>query len=225
MRLVAVLCVVSQLASAAPERKDPVAIKAEAAFRAERWADAAEGFERAYDNDPNPEYLFAWAQAERKQGACDRAVELYDAYILFAEAAGDVPAARIGKAQELRDECKALQEPETPLPPPPTLVAEPTTDDVPDAPEGSDGPRPWYRDPWGASLVGIGGGVLAAGAITRVVARVQSNDARSASSEGQFETDYGRSQRLGTTSIILMGTGAAVALAGVIRWVVVARRK
>ncbi len=210
---------------AAPrERKDPVAIKAEAAFRAERWDEAADGFERAYDSDPQLKYLFAWAQAERKRGACDRAVELYDAYMLLAESAGDVSADKLETVRAARAECVVEEPASLPPPPPPVLVAEPETPgELP--PEDEDAPRPWHRDPLGASLVGVGAGVLVAGVATRLIARGRSDDARAAGSEGQFEDDYDRSTRLGTTGLVLVGAGAAIALGGVVRWAVLARRQ
>lgn len=225
MKVAAVLCAISVLMAAPRERKDPVAIKAEAAFRAERWDEAADGFERAYDNDPQLKYLFAWAQAERKRGACDRAVELYDAYVLLAESAGDVPDDKLETVRAARAECVVAEpEPPPPPPPPPVLVAEPERDDEPRA-EETDAPRPWHRDPLGASLVGVGAGVLVAGVATRLIARGRSDDARAASSEGQFEDDYDRSTRLGTTGLVLIGAGAVVAVAGVVRWAVLARRQ
>lgn len=50
-------------------------------FEARRFEAAVSEFEAAYALDPNRDYLFAWAQAERLGGDCASAVLLYDRFI------------------------------------------------------------------------------------------------------------------------------------------------
>ena len=80
--LVALLAIVlaSPLAGAVP--KDGKARAAFdqgiAAYQKSDWAAAAEAFSRSYSIEADVETLFAWAQAERQQEHCDKAIELYN---------------------------------------------------------------------------------------------------------------------------------------------------
>lgn len=222
MKLAAVLCAASMVLAAPRRRRDPVAIKAEAAYRAEHWDEAAEGFEQAYENDPQLDYLFAWAQSERKRGACARAVELYDAYLLLAEDA-DVPEKSVQLVRDARAECDGYTEPPPPVMPEAVETA-PIFESPPDD-EDDASPRPWHRDPLGATFVGVGLGALVAGGVVVRVAQVQSRDARSASNEEAFQADFDRSRTVGAWGLGLIWTGAALAVVGGIRWAVLARKQ
>lgn len=217
MKLVSLLCAVALVANAPRARQDPAVVRAEAAFAAEQWADAARGFQSAYESDPQLDYLFAWAQAERFDEHCERAVELYTTYLEVAQRDAQVTPEQLEKVEDLRELCReqlAAQQP----PPPPAIVAPPPTL------RPDDSRRRWYQDPLGGALVGVGTGVLLAGLVVRGVSSARSDNAALSNTEGAFESEYADARKLGTAGVVLLSTGAAIAFAGVVRWIVLARR-
>lgn len=190
--------------------------RAERAYTQGNYADAAEAFGAAYAQDPRPRYLYAQAQATRLADNCADAVDLYQEFIDVA----DDPKA-IDAAKTNHDRC---EEELATMPPPPPVVTAPTTDStlVQDAPPHA--PRRWYQDPIGGALVGTGGGLLVAGVVLSALASQRSDRARDASDEGGFESQLEGAKRMNATGIVLIGVGAAAAVAGVVRWAMVARR-
>src|SRR5687768_12870216 len=83
---------------------------ARAAFEAEDWDTAAREFAAAHAHDGGLEYLYAQAQAERRGGRCEDAIETYQRFI----DAGPPPEA-IADAQSNIAKC----EQERPASPPP----------------------------------------------------------------------------------------------------------
>lgn len=67
------------------------------------YAAAVRAFSRSYAIDPRRETLFAWAQAERLQGNCPGAIQLYDRYL-----AQGPPAAQVPVVQEHLARCRSL---------------------------------------------------------------------------------------------------------------------
>ena len=102
-----------------------------AAYQKEDWAGASAAFGRSYELEHDTEALFAWAQAERKQGHCDKALDLYEKLL-----AANLPAENAAAVREKRDECRAIVGTK-PAPPPP--VAPPQPPPIPRATE-----RAWY---------------------------------------------------------------------------------
>ena len=104
-------------------------------------------------------------------------------------------------------------------------AAEPTVAPAP-APTFEDpGPvrEPWHRDPAGSILVGIGSPVLVTGVI------LYGGSFGIANGEPpQQHTDHeqrqGRVRGMAATGLSLLGVGAALVIAGAIRWGLVARR-
>ena len=138
------------------------------------------------------------------------------------------------EAQELArkyiEECRALLPPEPePAPEPepePDPVGDPTTDDPSAGPEPPiiDEPpaaKPWYRDPWGDALVGIGVAAAAAGGAMVGVAYRDANAADGAPDDRAFGQELDRAQTLERAGAITLGVGAALLVGGVVRWAVV----
>lgn len=110
---------------------------------------AIEAFERGYQREARPMFLFALGQAHRKRGDCDRARAMYDAFL-----ATSPPQAQADAAIEQREMCE---------PPPPEPEPTPAPVAAPPAPrvlviEHATRTTPWYRDP---IAVGSGGVTLA----------------------------------------------------------------
>jgi hypothetical protein len=184
--------------------------RAEAAYVAEDWNAASKAFEEAYAADPNPVFLYARAQAERLAGRCTVALDLYDRFLATKPPKEAEQEARINRAR-----CEAVVE----APPPPDV--EPGPGD-----EGSDGPAtpPWYKDPVGGSLVGVGVVTTAIGGGLLGIALANDGDAVAADNEDAFIEAKDSAKVRHRVGIALVSVGVALAVAGAIRWGLVARR-
>src|SRR5688572_3171688 len=116
--------------------------RAEEAFQAGRYADAAEAFGEAYAEEPDPKFVYAQAQAERLGGDCAHAIEHYDRFLALDPEAGAAEDARTNR-ERCRQELERRRPPPPPDPPPPRVV-EPVDESAPT--------RPWHRDPLGGAL-------------------------------------------------------------------------
>jgi tetratricopeptide (TPR) repeat protein len=192
--------------------------RAEEAFEAGRYEDAADAFGEAFAADPDPKFVYAQAQAERLGGDCARAIELYDRFLALDPEPGPAEDARTNR-ERCRQDLERTSPPPAPDPPPPrpkvvTLVH----DDAPPA------PRPWHRDPLGGALVGSGLFVAALGTGLLVGGVTIDRSAADAAVEGDFERDRDRGLAMHRAGIALTAIGAAIVVGGVVRWIVVARR-
>jgi tetratricopeptide (TPR) repeat protein len=126
-------------------------------FEAGNFAEAAALYARAHAQDPRPIYLYHWAQAERRAGNCPVAAQLYRRYLEYDvgpenEAAAKKNLARCGYADEPVDTVE------------PAVPVDEAKVGTPSGPAPRDR-NAWLRDPWGITLVGLGGGGLLAAAI------------------------------------------------------------
>ena len=65
-------------------------------YKAGDYQAAAVEFSTAYEIEPEPNTLFAWAQSERRAGECREAVRLYRLFLSLEPSAADARAARLG---------------------------------------------------------------------------------------------------------------------------------
>lgn len=202
--------------------------EAQAAFKAEDFAAAAAAVEAAYIIEPNPILLYPWAQAERSRGNCAAAVELYQRFLDSGPSEDAATPARenMQRCQEQLD-AEAEAEPVEDEPvdeviedePEPEAKPEPATpkDDAPKA-------KAWYADPVGGVLVGVGVAGVGVGAGLLGVA---SSRAKKVADEEQH-TDYldarDRATGLRNGGAIALSVGGALVLAGVVRYVLVAKK-
>jgi tetratricopeptide (TPR) repeat protein len=184
-------------------------------------AEASAALERAYRIYPDRDYLYMRGLIEREAGNCDIAVDLFAAFLDESPPLVDVEA-----TQEQLAKCEATlpspaPEPATEPPPPtatPVRVEPPTSVDrsVPT-------PERWWRDPAGGGLFGSGLVLVAAGAGMLAGAAV-SADVERADTAGKYRQGVQRAQGLNAAGIAVVSLGAGLAIGGIIRWVVVARR-
>ena len=234
---------------------------------------ASLAFGKSYALEADVEILFAWAQAERKQGNCDKASELYAKLL-----ASKLPAENKVVVQGQLDECKRILEdeqnkesaaervrvdqarahqprdeaykpPSRPLPPSSAPLSSPPPSSAPSssappssapAPQSSpptdslDGsarastdvsihtsaaePSPWYKDPAGDVLPGLGLAGVAFGGVMLMSASAASSDAKSAPTYDQFKALDDKAKSRGTIGVIAAGAGAALIIGGVIRY-------
>jgi hypothetical protein len=199
--------------------------------------DAVAEYARAWQDLEAPEILYSWAQSERLRGHCTEAAALYERFL----AEGQMPPASydddllraqwsnmLANAERQRDACRT-PEPTPPEPaadPPPRVVATPTepasTEALP--PDPAPPRRRWQRDAAGWSLTAAGGAALVAGAALVIVAARQDAVADGISTHQRFDDAIERAMVWQRTGFGLVALGGALAAAGVLRFVLVARR-
>lgn len=205
---------------AAPER-DPDVVRGEQAYREERWSDASEAFAAAYARTGDPTYLYTQAQAERRGGHCEVAIELLERF-LDTEPAEVAAATARGYIAECREqlgpgETSASAEPASS---PSSEVAVGPVDEAPPVTV----PRPWWRDPWGGALVGVGTAALVGGGVLVGLARRGADRALEAESDAGYGDRIASAEAMQIAGVTVMSVGAAAVIGGVVRWVVLARR-
>ncbi len=196
------------------------------AFEAERWSDAAAAFGRVYEDDPQPKYLYAQAQALRFDGDCEAAVDVYESFI-DVSASPEADAYAADAIEVCRTQLAAAAEPEPepePEPPPPTLVARepaPTSDAV----EQDPAPTRWHRDRLGHGLTWSGVALSVAGGVMVGLARQQARVADQQPSETSYRRELDDASALNVTGFTALGLGATLIVGGVVRFIVVSRTR
>ncbi|MCX4247987.1 hypothetical protein [Paraliomyxa miuraensis] len=207
------LLAVLLLAATAPRS---AAQRAEDAFAAGDYDQAATAAAEAYAAEGDPKYLYAQAQAERFGGRCELAIEHYREFIAAVPSSAATLAAQdnIAECETLLERAKPAPEPEPePTPPPAT--------------EATDEPEPrarWARDPLGGALVGTGAAVLAIGGGLYGQAHLDERAARQAHDVATYGDHIDRAYALSRVGLSLMIAGGTLVVGGAVRWAVVARR-
>lgn len=189
-------------------------------YKAQDFDAAVEAAEAGLEIEEHESLLFILAQAERQRGNCVEAVEVFTRFIettesddmrqnaLTAKALCAEELAEIARLAELAAQQAELEEEEEPEPEP----------ELPPPPP----PKPWYRDPLGGALVGVGGaGVLAGGGLL-IAAAVLSPER--APTYGKFGNRLTLQPQLVLAGGITAGVGALLAGGGVVRWMLLRKR-
>lgn len=201
------------LALVAPESAADHAALADRHYADGFYAAASASYASAFELEPLPEYLYGWAQSERRAGNCPRAVELYREYVTQ-----DVSEAGREAAQKNALRCGVnLDEPVAPEPPPepPDPDPPPTTDELP-----SDS---WKQDAPAISLLATGGAIAIVAGVLGGSARNQRRRAERADVEADYAVHIERSTRMRTGAIVCATIGGAAIVGGIVRYVLVAR--
>ncbi len=190
-----------------PASDDPAEL-----IRAGDYVGAAAAFERQYEETGDPALLFGQAQALRRAGDCRTAITVFERFVATDPPAADVEAANdaIAACREILDDAEA---PAAALATPPTPPPDP-------APAPA---RPWYRDPAGGVLVGIGLAlaVTGAGLFGASYARLDQRP----SSEADYEDRRRVVNAMWGSGLGLLAAGGALVVGGAIRWGIVARTR
>ncbi len=206
-------------------------------FAEGNFAQAAVLIEKAYLIEPVPELLFPWAQAEREQGNCEAAVDLYTRFLEERSEGAMADAARAnlerceeemgvvaGDVVEVEEDEEPLDEEqleefveEGPEPEPEPKPAEPAKDDEPTA-------KAWYADPVGGVLTGLGVVGVGVGAALLGVAGSTANGAPNAASLADYNTQSDQAVTQRNAGAGVLSVGGALLVAGVIRYVIVAKK-
>lgn len=190
---------------------------------------AAKEYEKGYEKQADPAFLYTWAQAERRRGRCAAAVKLYQRYIQTNPPEVSAEYAREG-ILKCADEL-AADEPMPPGDERPSEAGDPTDTgaetqppvDQPPPPKAKPDRNRWYRDPAAATLValgavgvGVGTGLLVAGAIEKD---------KSSANYGEFDQRLKRSRRFQIAGGVVLGVGVGVLVGGIARWAVLGSRE
>ncbi len=219
--LIVALALVSSTAVAAP--KGAAAKKAfdkgVKAYTAGDYATAADAMKKSYELETDPETLFAWAQAERKQEHCDKAIELYNELLVY-----ELPPENKQVIETQVGECKLIlaakqppkvePPPKEPEPPPPPKT-EAKAEEPPPAPPPAEG-RSWWKDPVGDGLVLVGIAGLVVGGIELSAAASADSSKSNATSYADFKKFNDQATSDGKTGVIAAGAGGALVVLGVI---------
>ncbi|MCR9163251.1 MAG: hypothetical protein ACE37F_23475 [Nannocystaceae bacterium] len=194
-----------------PDAAAKMAEEADILYAEEKFGQASAAYADAYQDDPNPDYLYGWAQSERRAGNCPQAIELYREYAALrvseaARSAAATNAKRCGGDIER-------------TPPPPT---EATGRPEPQTHRDSDR-EAWRSDAVGLSLVAGGGALGVASLVLAVHSQQQWRLAAEADLEATYARKIDRSRQTRTAAIICGSIGAVALVAGAIRLAVVDR--
>lgn len=224
------------LVAAAPE----VADRAAAAYEGKRWAEAAELFAEAYDEEPDPKYIYAAAQASRLAKDCAAAVPRYRTFLEV----NDLPAAE-ADARENLEQCEAELDDEAAtttttvggdqadvLPILPQKIEDKDEDRIENTigqpieqPVEQPPPRRrWYADPLGGVLLATGVVGLAVGGGLYGQARADERTAEESGREPIYEERINRAATLSRVAIGLFAVGGAALLGATTRYAVVGTR-
>lgn len=221
MKILAPLVTIVALAGSAGANADPSgrAPMADAArqqfdrgaalYQAGEYAAAIATFEQGQRLDPHPDFLYALAQAYRKQGDCSRAIALYQAFL-----ATRPPTTEAARARANLERCPLAPAP-TPPSTPLSIAPSPVPPAAPAA-TGEDGGTPWYRDTFGDALLATGLVAAGVGATYLVLGNSAHDEAGRAANLADVERLVGdgvRDRKIGTWCLAGGGAFALAALA------------
>lgn len=217
MLLAAILLVA--LAPAVPDPAASAAVeRARQEFEGGRFAEASAAFAEAYRLDPQRAYVYAQAQAERLGGRCRAAIPLYKRFLELGPS-----TAEAGDARDNLVRCAEVLANEPPAPPVAEAPARAPEGPAPPADDPRP-PRPWSRDALGGVLVATGSAGLLAGVGLVVAATVEQRAARAAFREDAYAEHIARARVHDAAGVACLVSGGVLALAGAVRYAVLARR-
>jgi hypothetical protein len=218
---------VPPLAVVSPEHAAKTAKQAEELWRDGHYGEASNLLGKAYEEDPNPAYLYARASVENDAGHCDRVVELFEQFLATDPPEQDANAAREAMApckQKLDEQAAAeAEQAEQERLEQERLEQERLEQDKPDKKPDSD--RPIRKDILGGVLMGAGAGVTVAGIGVLAAGLVTHGNAGDASTADGFVDESKRGRTMTGVGIGVLVVGVAVMTAGAIRYGLLARNK
>ena len=199
--------------------------RAQRHFAAEQWDEAVEALIEAYALDPEPDLLYARAQAERMRGNCRVAIALYERYLESNPSAAQVEDTKVNIRRCEESLFAANASTTEAAPEPATAEAPPTTPTPAKQPDTDDRPPRQPVDAVGAVLLAGAIATTATGATLWVLGARWRNSAPDAPTEDEY-TDLRRRGRGSTAAgISLIGVGVALAVGAAIRYGQLAKRR
>lgn len=191
-------------------------------YNLQRYTEALEHFQAAYELHPDPAFLFNIGQCQRLLGQRESAARSYRAYLSQLPDAPNREQARRFIAELSQP---AAAPPPAPAPAPPAervvLISVPPQ---PSPPPVADTASPWYRSAPGWGLVGSGVAVLAVGGALLGYGTTLQSQAGDARTVAERENDTNTSTNLRLSGGILLGVGGLLTIGGATVFGVVAAR-
>jgi tetratricopeptide (TPR) repeat protein len=190
--------------------------RAAAHVKAGQYDEAVAVIEQAAKTQEHPVFVYVRGFIEEERGHCAEAIEHYDLFLAL-----DVPEVDAREARRRKERCERLlqvaaQPPTVPAIDPP--LADPS-------PEGSTRvAAPWYADPAGATLVVLGVAGAGTGLGLYLQAQADERAAKRSGTVGGFDRLARRAEALSRGSIAALSIGAALLVAGIVRYAVVGTR-
>lgn len=226
LAVLAALIAIAVARPAAADKAGDLVKRGLAAYKAGKYAAAADALEKAYRIDPKPDTLFAWAQAERLLGDCEAAIPLYKKLL---DQTPDLNGGRLVRENlalcepaEPEPEKEKEKAKEAPPPPPPPEEHEVKPEPEPDPEPIRTPPQPAkvieHRGAGGAAIAMIAAGTAGVG--VGVGFFIASGNSADAADHARTVEDYDRlqsradSQR--TISFIAGGAGVALVATGIV---------
>ncbi len=210
----AVVVLASAPASAAPRTPDAKAAfdRGVSAYQKKDYAGASAALGKSFALEADVETLFAWAQAERQQDHCDKAIELYRKILAF-----DLPEENKQVVRTKLDECKAIVATAEPAP---VTTAAPEPEDrvvVVEPPEhATPHARARWKDPVGVSLVGLGAIGLGIGGYFLISSSTAATDSKLAKNYFDVIALRDRAESRGKIGLAATATGGALLIGGIV---------
>jgi hypothetical protein len=235
--LIAVALLASGTVSAAPKKR---AAKAQfnigvASYKAGDYPTASVAFGKSFTLEGDVETLFAWAQAERKQDHCDKAVELYGKLLAMK-----LPAANKSAIKVQLEECKGIiadqraaadakaaaeaaqaaeaAEASKPQPAPPVVAQEPEPVAVQVPPPIRYEPIPWFKDGLGDTLLVGGIAGVGIGVAMLISGHSAEADANKAATYATFKPLDDKAKSRGTIGVVASSAGIVLILGSLVRY-------
>jgi tetratricopeptide (TPR) repeat protein len=181
------------------------------AYNNNDYAEASEAFAKSFALEPDPETLFAWAQAERKLGHCGKAIELYDKLLVM-----QLPSENREAVTKLRAECQQLADQLATAQPHPI-----EHEQLPPAePRQVEKPAHWWQDGFGDALLVAGVAGLAVGGVFLVQAHNADQDKATATNYFDYKADADLADSRGKLGVVFAAGGGIVLAASIVHYVV-----
>ena len=203
-----------------PDAEDPNSLtdQAVARFQAKDYEGAVELFERAYENDRNPNYLFNIGRVYEESGDLDKSVEYYGRFVNEPGVdleSREIALKRLRVLKEILSQTAAAKEPDKP----PEPAEGPQEGDTPPV---DDGKRKLSgAEIAGYSVMGLGGAAMIVGGVFGGLALSQQSklDTQMSLENRQEVIKSGETNALAADILIISGgvlvaTGLIVALVG-----------
>jgi hypothetical protein len=181
-----------------------------AAFGDREFARAIDAFQRGHAIEPRRVFLFAWAQAERLSGRCDRASPLYRRFL-----EQEPPRDQAARASEGLARCASPHRPA--VEPEPRIIVAPSP--PPPRPE-----PPFWTDPVGDVFAGAGVVAFVTSGVLLGVAEAAASDAGDARSLAAWQDGADRADSARVWAAVAAGAGVALVAVAVVRWLTHDRR-
>ena len=216
----AIVASLAVAADAAPKKKDARALfdSGLAAYSKNDYAEAVADLSKSFALEEDKDTLFAWAQAEKKQNHCDKAILLYEKVFEFELKA---PARKAVGVQI--EECRTSMLQTAPVDNPPVATPEPTPEPVVEPPPvdaqhalPDDPPPSRWKSPLGLGLIGVGVVGVGVGTVFLLQAKTADSDQDSAPTYGKWLELRDKAKSRGTIGLISTGVGAACLVGGIV---------